>query len=81
LDLTDPFAFLGSIAGSAGSDTTYLFSTAANGFTYAPGTSGGVLTLTEGTGTVATLNFAGNYTSSSFSLASDGHSGTLITFG
>jgi hypothetical protein len=35
----------------------------------------GVLTVKNDTSTVATLNFSGDYTSASFTLASDGHAG------
>ena len=80
LDLSQPSTFLGTIADFGGSDTIDLIDTASNGSTYTPGTSGGVLTVTEGGNKVATLNFEGNYTSSSFSLTSDGHGGTSITF-
>jgi hypothetical protein len=80
LNLSQPSSFLGSIAGFAGSDKIDLVNTVSNGATYTQGTHGGVLTLTEGTSTVATLNFVGTYTSSSFTLTTDNHGGTFITF-
>ncbi len=76
LDLGHPLNFLGHIAGFGSSDVIDLLKTAANGFTFA----GNTLTLTESGTTVASLNLTGSYTSSSFTLASDNHGGTLIKF-
>jgi hypothetical protein len=75
LDLTKPLDFAGTIAGFGAGDQIDLLNTAANGLSYA----GNVLTVTNGTTTVASLIFAG--ASNSFSLSSDLHGGTLISFG
>jgi len=50
--------------------------TAANHETFA----GGVLSVTNGTTSVANLHFTGPYTSASFALHTDHHGGTLISF-
>jgi hypothetical protein len=75
LDLTNPLDFAGTIIGFGGSDQIDLLSTAETTFSYASN----VLTVKNGSTTVATLDFTGS--SNSFSLSSDGHSGTLITVG
>jgi fibronectin-binding autotransporter adhesin len=80
LDLEHAGAFAGHISGFGGSDLVDLVSTLANGFSYSGGSSGGVLTLTENGTAIAHLNMIGSYTKSTFSLGSDGHSGTLIHF-
>ncbi len=77
LELSHPANFLGTIAGFSAGDVIDLASTAANKLSYANGT----LTLSEGTVAVAHLHITGTYTSSSFSLVTDGHGGTAITFG
>jgi hypothetical protein len=77
LELSHPANFLGTIAGFSAGDVIDLASTAANKLSYANGT----LTVSEGTVAVAHLHISGTYTSSSFSLVTDGHGGTAITFG
>jgi hypothetical protein len=76
LDLTHPANFDGAIAGFSNADTIDLLNKAATGFTY----TGGVLTVTDGSETVASLRFDGSYTQANFMLGSDGHGGTFITF-
>jgi hypothetical protein len=76
LELSSPANFLGTIAGFAGSDVIDLASTSANTLTYVNGT----LTVSEGSTAVAHLHIGGNYTTSNFALASDGHGGTAITY-
>ena len=76
LELSSPAAFLGSIAGFAGADVIDLAGTAANTASFANGT----LTVSEGSSVVAQLRLSGTYTSTSFTLAGDGHGGTAIAF-
>ena len=76
LDLSSATHFLGTIDGFAGSDVIDLINTPENGYSYAAG----VLTVTENSTTVATLNFGGSYLQNEFSLGGDGHGGTAITF-
>jgi hypothetical protein len=75
LDLTAPLDFAGTISGFGGSDQIDLVGTVETSYNYA----NNVLTVLNGSTTVANLNFTG--ASNSFSLASDMHGGTLITFG
>jgi fibronectin-binding autotransporter adhesin len=77
LDLTQPRFFTGVIEGFGGSDQIDLVNTPATGFSYSPSH---VLTVQNGSQTVAALRFAGSYTQSDFALGSDGHGGTAITF-
>ena len=56
-------------------DSIDLANTLANGFTY----SKGLLDVTENGVAVANLDFTGHYTQSQFSIAADGHGGTLLT--
>jgi hypothetical protein len=76
LDLGNPLNFLGTIDGFAGSAVIDLLNTAETGYNFA----GGVLTVTDGSTTVANLHFGGSYTNADFAFGSDGHGGTLITF-
>ena len=76
LDLTNPLDFAGHIAGFHGSDIIDLANTAETSYAYASG----ILTVENGTNTVASLHFSGNYTTADFILGSDGHGGTQITF-
>ncbi len=69
-------AFKGHIAGFGASDTIDLTKTTETGYTF----GNGVLTVTNGSATVASLNFTGSYTTSSFTLSPDGHTGTFIKF-
>ena len=47
-------------------------------FTEAAGNTSGTLTVTDGTHT-ANLTLLGQYATANFSLASDGHGGTMVT--
>jgi hypothetical protein len=76
LDLTKPIDFKGTIDGFGGSDKIDLLKAPETSFTF----SNGVLTVKDGTKTEASLHFGGSYTQSDFSLTSDGHGGTFITF-
>jgi hypothetical protein len=76
LDLGTPLDFAGSIANFAGSDIIDLLQTAATTLSY----TGNVLTVLDNTQTVASLTFQGNYTQNDFTLSSDQHGGTDITF-
>ena len=76
LDLTNPLDFAGHIHGFSGSDIIDLVNTAETSYNYA----GGILTVDNGTTTVASLHFNGSYTTADFTLGSDGHGGTQITF-
>jgi hypothetical protein len=80
LDLEHPGTFRGHISGFGGSDLVDLVSTIANGESYSGTSSGGVLTLTRNGAAIAHLNMIGFYTTTSFSLGTDGHNGTLIHF-
>jgi hypothetical protein len=75
LILNDPSHFQGQISGFQGTDTIDLPT-----IHFDSGTtttfSGGILTIKEGTTTVAALTFVG---SPNLKIASDGHGGTLIT--
>jgi fibronectin-binding autotransporter adhesin len=77
LDLTGATHFAGLIEDFGASDVIDLVNTAETNFTY----SGSILTVLNGSTTVASLHFGGSYTQSSFTVGSDGHSGTAITFG
>ena len=75
LDLTKPLDFTGTITGFGGADQIDLLNTAETTYNY----TNNVLSVKNGSATVASLHFTG--ISNSFSLTSDGHSGTLIKFG
>ena len=76
LDLGTPLDFAGLIGGFGGTDKIDLLNTASTSFSYASG----ALTVLNGAQTVASLRLQGIYTSNNFSLSSDGHGGTFITF-
>jgi hypothetical protein len=76
LALHSPGTFASHISGFGVNDLIDLVSTAATSERF----SGGVLTVLDGSTAVAHLNFNGSYSTSSFSLASDSHGGTLIKF-
>jgi hypothetical protein len=80
LALDTPSTFGGHIKGFAGSDLINLTSTAATSESYSGTSSGGVLTVFDGLNPVAHLNMVGSYSTSSFSLSSNGHGGELIHF-
>ena len=73
--LDNPAAFTGTISGFSSGDILDLTGAVATGVNY----SGGVLALLNGSTTVATINLAGSYTSSDFSLNADGNGGTDVT--
>jgi VCBS repeat-containing protein len=75
LILNDPSHFQGQISGFQGTDTIDLPTIHFDSGTTAT-FSGGILTIKEGTTTVAALTFVG---SPNLKIASDGHGGTLIT--
>ncbi len=76
LTLKSPASFLGTIAGFGGSDVITLTKTAETGYGFA----NGVLTVTDGSSTVASLTFAGTYSTQDFSVATNAHGNTVITF-
>jgi hypothetical protein len=78
LSLGDAGAFNASINGFAGSDAIDLLNQPIAALSYSGSSSSGVLTVSESSGTLATLHFNGNYSNSSFAFASDGHGGTDI---
>jgi hypothetical protein len=80
LGLEHAGTFAGHISGFGGFDLIDLVSTIANGESYSGTSSGGVLTLTDNGTAIAGLNMIGSFTTSSFSLGSDGHGGTLVHF-
>ena len=80
LALGDAGAFAGSISGFSGSDIIDLLSQPITKLAYSGSTTSGVLTVTGSSGTIATLAFTGNYKTSSFTSASDGHGGGDILF-
>ena len=80
LKLDDAGAFAGQVSGLSGSDALdlgdikYGANTTA---TYLGNSSGGVLTVSDGTHT-ANIDLVGNYLSSSWDLSSDSHGGTMV---
>jgi hypothetical protein len=79
VDLDHPLSFFGAIVGFGGADQIDLTKPtgfAETGYNY----SDGVLTIVDGSSTVASLHFEGSYSTGSFALSSDGHSGVLLTF-
>jgi hypothetical protein len=77
LDIESPQGFSARIEGFQDGDVIDLVGIADRRlhYTYAKGT----LTLREAGNTVATLSFAGHYTSADFQLSDDGNGGTLIS--
>jgi hypothetical protein len=75
LALEQPTAVTGTISGFAKSDTIDLQNVVANTLSFA----GGKLTVKNGSTIVASLKFAGTYTTASFALNADGHGGSAIT--
>jgi hypothetical protein len=81
LKLDNSASFAGTVAGMVGSDTLDLadINFATTGTPSFSGTStGGTLTVTDGSHT-ANIALMGNYIASTFTVSSDGHSGTFIT--
>jgi hypothetical protein len=80
LQLDDPSSFTGTVAGLAGQDTLDLMNinpATVQTPTYSGNSSGGTLTVTDGTHT-ADIALLGNYLASIFVASSDGHGGTAI---
>ena len=78
LQLSSPGIFAAAISGFNSTDYIDLLNTNATGFSYSGTTTYGTLTVTGPSGTVASLNFLGNYNNSSFALLSDGSGGTFV---
>jgi len=82
LELAQSQAYTATISGFGHAGGTYLdlndigFVSAGEA-TFSGTTTGGVLTVTDGTRT-ALINLTGNYLSSRFSSAGDGHNGTIV---
>ena len=76
LALTNPLDFLGTIDDFGGSDKIDLVKTKETSYSFA----NGILTVENGSNTVASLQFGGSYTMADFALVSDKHGGTFITF-
>ena len=90
LDLGDPTAYTGKVTGFGGSGhsnhnqfidlTGVTFSSGVVSETYSGNTTSGVLTVTSGGTTVASIDLIGSYVTSDFHLAAgSGGSGTIIT--
>ena len=88
LVLDNPAGFTGQISGFTGTSATsdaidlkgLAFDSAMQWvYTENRAGTGGSLTISEGSTTVDTLNFAGNYTTANFNVQSDGNGGTLVT--
>jgi len=80
LQLDDPSSFTGTVAGLTGQDTLdlmYINPATVRTPTYSGNSSGGTLTVTDGTHT-ANIALLGNYLASTFVASSDGHGGTAI---
>ena len=78
LALSAPSAFDGSIKGFAGADDIDLLGQAITKLSYSGSSTLGALTVTGSSGTIATLAFNGDYKTTSFTFASDGHGGSDI---
>src|SRR5204863_1711828 len=79
LEIDHSMGFTGQISGLAGSDALDLsdLSYGANTTaTFLGDTTGGILTVTDGSRT-ANIALSGNYLSSGWTLSSDGHGGTI----
>ncbi len=80
LQFENPSSFTGTVAGLTGQDTLdllYINPTTVRTPTYAGNSSGGTLTVTDGSHT-ANIALLGNYLASTFVASSDGHGGTAI---
>ncbi len=83
LELNKSQSYTGQVSGFSKTGTNFLdladiaFTAGTTKATYSGTTTSGVLTVTDGTHT-AKINLTGNYTASTFVLATDGHGGTLI---
>jgi hypothetical protein len=79
LGLGHPLSFFGEIEGFRAGDVIDLTKPSGlteTGYSYADG----VLTIMDGSATVASLHFEGSYATSDFSVGSDGHGGLYLTF-
>jgi hypothetical protein len=80
LAIDHSLAFTGAITGLAGADALDLADVsygAATTATFLGNTAGGTLTVSDGSHTAA-IDLTGNYLSSSWTLSSDGHGGTMV---
>jgi hypothetical protein len=83
LELAHGQTYTGRVSGFSKTGATRLdlddiaFASGTTKATYSGTTTGGVLTVTDGTHT-AHIKFAGDYTTSGWTLSSDGHGGTKI---
>jgi uncharacterized repeat protein (TIGR03803 family) len=80
LALSDAGAFKGTIEGFAGADAIDLLGGRITRLAYSRSTTSGVLTVFDSTSRVAELSFDGDYRTSSFTFASDGHGGERILY-
>ena len=80
LKLDQPGSYSGTISGFALGEALDLAGLAPGTLTksFSGNTALGTLVITNGASTVASLNFAGDYTHSSFTLVSDGQGGTDV---
>ncbi len=76
LSLASPQQFAAAIKGFGGSDAIDLLATKETGYGFA----NNVLTVSNGSSTVASLNFTGSYSTANFAFGGDGNGGTMITF-
>ena len=76
LALTNPLEFSGVLTDFGTGDTIDLVQQAATGFSF----TNNVLTVVDGSTTVATLSFNGGYGDNSFAITPDGHGGSTISF-
>ena len=80
LQLENPSSFTGTVAGLTGQDALdlrFINPATVQTPTYSGNSSGGTLTVTDGTHT-ANIALLGNYLASTFVASSDGHGGTAI---
>jgi hypothetical protein len=78
LELGAPLSFAGTIAKFADSDVIDLLDTSMTDLTLSYSTSTKILTVTNSSGTVATLTFSGSYGTDDFAAVSDGNGGVDI---
>jgi hypothetical protein len=78
LALGDAGQFDATVSNFAFSDAIDLLGQGVTGLAYSGTTTSGILTVAGSGGTIAELSFAGDYTTSSFTFASDGHGGSNI---
>ena len=80
LQFENPSSFTGTVAGLTGQDALdlrFINPATVQTPTYSGNSSGGTLTVTDGTHT-ANIALLGNYLASTFVASSDGHGGTAI---